>query len=134
MSPKILRRGRVIAFVLLLSPAACSVLLNTKAEQCSSDADCKKFSSTAVCQATVCVDPAATEAGITDGSTVLPDGTLPDGAPIGDAGCKPKTPVTQSDFLNEKCTNATCIPFDNCARLGVCDGSLPPLGVPDGGF
>jgi hypothetical protein len=135
MSPSFLRRGRAVAFLLLIVPAAaCSLLLNTKADQCGSDADCKKLSATAVCQVNVCVDNGASteagtvEAGSTDGSV------LPDGAPLGDAGCTPKVPDAQTDYLNETCTNAVCIPFDNCARLGVCDGSLPALIVPDGGF
>lgn len=134
MNPKALKRGRAIAFLLLLLPAAaCSLIANTKGDQCSSDADCKKLSQTAVCQSGVCVDNSLSGAdggpGLTDGgSGVGEGGKLPDG------GCIPKVPVSQSDYLNEKCTNSSCIPFDNCARIGVCDGSLPPLIVPDGGF
>jgi hypothetical protein len=112
--------------------AACSVLIDTEKEQCKTDADCTRFGD-AVCSVGVCVSSSAT---LPDGST--PDGsTPPDGAApdAGDARCTPKPPQSQSDFLNESCTNSQCIPFDNCARAGVCDGGpLPPLiDPPDGG-
>ena len=132
-----MKRGRALALALFLAPvAACSVLLNTSADQCSTNADCAKLSATAVCQSGVCVDNATSggDGGAQDGAAPS-DGSVTDGATVTDAGCTPKVPVSQSDFLNEKCTNATCIPFDNCARLGLCDGgSLPALIVPDGGL
>lgn len=134
MTLSLLRRGRAAALLLLLGLAACSALLNTSADQCGSDADCKRFSATAVCQVGVCVDSTSAEAGTVDGAIPATDGSLPDSAPPVDAGCMPSAHDAQTDFLNETCTNAVCIPFDNCARLGVCDGSLPDLIVPDGGF
>ena len=134
MSSSLMRRGRAFALLSLLGLAACTALLNTSADQCGSDADCKKFSATAVCQVGVCVDNAASNEAGTEGGMVVTDGSAPDGSSNLPDGCTPKTPVTQNDYLNETCTNATCIPFDNCARLGVCDGSLPALIVPDGGF
>ncbi len=130
----LMRRGRSAGLLLLLGMAACTALLNTKADQCGSDADCTKFSATAVCQVGVCVDLTATDGAALDGQVKSDGGNLPDGNSGLPDGCVPKVPVSQGDFLNEKCTNASCIPFDNCARLGVCDGSLPPLVIPDGGF
>jgi hypothetical protein len=59
---------------------------------------------------------------------------LADGAsgPDAEAGCVPKVPTSDPDFLNETCTTAQCIDFDNCTRLGLCggDASLPPLVTP----
>jgi hypothetical protein len=121
---------------------ACSALLDTKSDQCSTNQDCAHFSQTAVCTSGVCVE-SSTSSGA-DGSVA--DGNVPgtdagadadaNGITVdgGDAGCTPKVPQTQTDYLNEKCTSSVCIPFDNCARLGVCDGSLPPTLTPDGGL
>lgn len=104
--------------------AACSAILDTNADQCSSDGDCARFSGR-VCRDGVCVLGAAT----------LPDGAAGDGGDAGEAGaCVPKVPSSQDDFLNEPCTNAQCIPFDDCARTGVCDAALPALlDPPEGG-
>lgn len=44
----------------------------------------------------------------------------------GGAGCFDK-PKTTSEFLNQ-CTNSTCAPFDNAARLPLFqNGQLPPI-------
>jgi hypothetical protein len=50
------------------------------------------------------------------------------------ADCFYGTPTQPQDFLNQ-CGLAECLSFDNCARLGLCDGgALPPLTTPgDGG-
>jgi len=70
----------------------------------------------------------------------FPDATRPDAAfdaPIdspvacyldaGAAGCFQCAPVQLEDFLNA-CTDATCVAFDNAARLPLfTGGSLPPL-------
>jgi hypothetical protein len=53
----------------------------------------------------------------------------PDAPPscTSDAGCFVCEPVTTPDFLNA-CTDSTCIPFDNEARLPRYNhGNLPPL-------
>jgi hypothetical protein len=55
----------------------------------------------------------------------------------GDGGActPPETARSNFELLNEPCTNATCVPFDNCARLGMCgDAAMPNLiSPPDGG-
>lgn len=79
-----------------LGPAAgCSFLLDRSA-QCSTDDDCTRFGGHPYCQGGVCV----------------PSGLGPD-------GCFSGTPTKQTDYLNA-CTTAANVPFDNCARLGLC--------------
>ena len=107
----------------LLVLTACSLIVDTNGDQCTSDADCAGFSRS-VCTSGVC--------------SITPGGGLgPDGAPLGADGsssCKPKVPESQSDFLNEPCTGSQCFPFDDCERIGICDGGLPALAAPpDGG-
>jgi hypothetical protein len=44
----------------------------------------------------------------------------------GPAGCVSGTPSTDADFFNQ-CTTSQFLRFDNCARLGLCHGEVPPL-------
>jgi hypothetical protein len=44
----------------------------------------------------------------------------------GPPGCVSGTPSTDADFFNQ-CTNSQFMRFDNCARLGLCNGEIPPL-------
>ena len=81
--------------------AGCSLLLDRSASQCSTDDDCTRFGGHPHCQQGVCV----------------PSGLGPD-------GCFEGTPMTQSDYLNA-CSTAANVPFDNCARLGMCDAMTP---------
>jgi hypothetical protein len=112
------------------SVVACSLILDKNKDQCATNGDCAKFGAGFTCNAGVCSKPTTG----TD-SSVDPDGALPDGA-LPDGGCVPKVPKSsREDFLNEACTDSTCVPFDNCARLGLCgDATLPALvDPPDGG-
>ena len=118
-SPKtILQRLLVVTLALGAVTTACSLVVGNDTVQCSSDNDCKGYAADAVCRSSVCVSPGAAAA--------------VDGGPT---ACTPKTPTTQLDILNEPCTGSTCIPFDDCARAGLCnDASLPALLTPgDGG-
>jgi hypothetical protein len=45
---------------------------------------------------------------------------------IGPRGCFRGTPSTDADFFNQ-CTTAQFARFDNCARMGLCDGAVWPL-------
>jgi hypothetical protein len=76
---------------------SCSFVLDQNETQCSTDSDCEHFGGHPSCQAGVC-----TASG------------------LGPDGCFFGTPSAQSDFANQ-CTTAQVIPFDNCARLGLCD-------------
>lgn len=120
----------VVPFVLAgltMALAACSLILDTKKDQCTVDGDCAKFGGTSKCVSGVCSQSSSlTDGSIPDATT---DGSLPDGA------CVPKEPKSsREDFLNETCTDSKCIPFDDCARVGLCDGGLPPLvDPPEGG-
>ncbi len=101
--------GPILATALLLiALASCSLIVN-KADQCSSEADCnQEFGGYPACQDGVCVYT----------------GLGPPGCFYGEAGAPAQ--------LATQCTAASCIPFDDCARLGICDGgALPPLVPPD---
>jgi hypothetical protein len=133
-----LRQGRFLALVVLLLPvAACSLLLNTSGDQCGSDGDCKKLSAGATCQSGVCVDGVGGgEGGTGDGSVPPGDGSAKDGGPgnvSGFDGCFPGVPKTPDELLNA-CTTASCVTFDNCTKLGLCnDGGLPAAVTPEAG-
>ena len=118
-----LRPRTLLAVGVALVMTACSLLVNTDKDQCSVDGDCAATAG-AVCRVGVCVLASS----LADaGADARCDGPNDSDA---DAGCTPKVPVSDPDFFNEKCTSAQCIDFDNCARLGVCDGGLPPLVTP----
>jgi hypothetical protein len=97
------RWARATAMGVLLASAACTLLLDRNSTQCQSDADCAKFSGHPYCQQGVCV----------------PSG-------LGPQGCVVTAPQSQTDYLNA-CSTATCLPFNNCERLGLCgsDNALP---------
>jgi hypothetical protein len=50
-------------------------------------------------------------------------------AQAGPPGCFRGTPSTDTDFFNT-CTSSQYLPFDNCARLGLCHGETLPLVPP----
>jgi hypothetical protein len=99
---------------LLLSTTSCSLLVDAKGDQCSSDLDCARFPGT-VCDLRVRVCK-ATDTPLNDADTP------PDASSSADA-CS-----TIHSFENA-CTNATCRPFDNRARLKrlPLEGGLTPL-------
>jgi len=109
------RWAATMAAATLVTTGACSVLLDHSATQCQSDSDCAKFGEHPYCQQGVCVSSG-----------------------LGPADCFYGTPQQSSDFLNQ-CTVAECLPFDNCQRLGLCNGQsnmnaplLPPAAPEDG--
>jgi hypothetical protein len=62
-----------------------------------------------------------------DSTDVTGDG----GAEAGPPGCFVGAPSTDLDFFNQ-CTNSEYVPFDNCARVGLCTSQVPPLVSPPG--
>jgi hypothetical protein len=86
------------ASALAVASAACTVLLDHGSVQCQSDGDCAKFGSHPFCEQGVCV----------------PSG-------LGPPDCFYGTPQQPQNFLNQ-CSTAQCQSFDNCQRLGLCDG------------
>jgi hypothetical protein len=76
--------------------AACTLLLDRGITQCQSQADCARFGGHPYCQGGVCVE----------------SGLMP-------ADCVLGAPQQQSDYLN-MCSDAACIPFDDCVRLRLC--------------
>jgi ABC-type phosphate transport system substrate-binding protein len=108
--PQTSRRKWLVAITLslLLPIGACTLLVDRTATQCQSDTDCAKFGNHPYCQGGVCVS----------------SGLQP-------ANCFYGTPTQPQDFLNQ-CSVAECLSFDNCSRLGLCDGGdMPALMTPD---
>jgi hypothetical protein len=92
--------------LLLALLSACSLLVERSDAQCANDTDCLKFQTEqtgrTVCENKVCV-----------------------ASGLGPTGCFFGTPTTNAEYLNA-CSAAACRPFDNCARIGLCDGGAPP--------
>lgn len=82
--------------------SACSVALDRSESQCSTDSDCTKFGGYPRCQAGLCV-----------------------ASGLGPEGCFFGKPSTNEEFLNQ-CSTSKCEAFDNCARLGLCNGAPAP--------
>ena len=108
------RWGRAVLCLGLLATliAACSVLLDTRRDQCESDQDCDGFPGQPVCHAGLCMA-------------------------LGPRGCFFGTPSASDQFANQ-CTTADYVPFDNCKRVGLCSSGAQPPGaitppVPDAG-
>jgi hypothetical protein len=105
--PRRSARGRIaggILAVLMLGASACSFIVQGKTDQCKSDADCEHFGNHPSCQEGVCVE-----------------------SNLGPPGCFFGNASTQEQLEN-RCTTAQCVKFDNCKRLNLCDGGeLPAL-------
>ncbi|TKD03307.1 hypothetical protein [Polyangium fumosum] len=111
-------RAALVGFVMAGLVGACNLLVEGATDQCTTDADCNKFGNGSVCQQGVCV--AKGGSGSSSGS----------GGSGGGEACFSGEPTKDEQYLNQ-CTDATCVDFDNCARLGLCDGAaLPPLVEP----
>jgi len=99
-----------LAAVAAVAILACSLLVERNPMQCQTDSDCERFGGYPYCTEGVCV-----------------------ASGLGPAGCFRGTPSTEEELLNQ-CTTGTCVPYDNCAKLGVCSDSLPSLvSRPDAG-
>ncbi len=100
-------RLRPLLLTLSLSIAglsACSLIAETSKIQCKVDNDCNSFAPRPLCIDGVCVDTG-----------------------LGPANCFLGQPAKDEEYLNA-CSTSSCIPFDNCARIGLCDaGTLPPI-------
>jgi hypothetical protein len=111
---------QLIIAALVVACGACSFLLDRNATQCTTDADCATLGFHSYCEVGVCVD-----------SGVGPS----------KPACFFGSPSKPTDFLNQCSTGflpaqtptSTCLNFDDCARLGVCNNNPPPLEAPDGG-
>lgn len=95
-----MRTHSTLVLVLL---AGCSIVLDRNDTQCETAADCTALGidGVPICQEGVCV---ATE--------------------LGPVGCFLGTPTTSEELANA-CTNAQTEFFDDCGRLGICDGTMP---------
>lgn len=126
---------KAIVFAAAFGLGACSLLLDGNKDQCSGNGDCATFGAGYTCSAGLCKAPGdGSSSG--NGSSGGSSGNDPDASSSsGDAGCVPTPKTRNADFYNEKCTNSSCVPFDNCARIGLCDGGALPalISPPDGG-
>jgi Cys-rich repeat protein len=130
-----------LAAVLAISATySCSLLIETRGEQCQENADCK---SGFRCDTAAHVCVAATGTGGSGGmsassssstsSSSTSSGTTCDvDGGVAKGGCWDCAPTDESQILNH-CTDSQCFPFDNAARVAALKdgGKLPPL--PDGG-
>lgn len=91
---------------LIFLGSSCSFLVDANRVQCTQDKDCWTFGATfPVCRNAVCVSSG-----------------------LGPEGCTLAGNSATNDELANSCSQSTCIPFDNCARLGLCNGeALPAL-------
>jgi hypothetical protein len=107
------RRAALFASATLLAvSAACTAIVDRSTTQCHTDGDCAHFGGRPLCQGGLCVK----------------SGFLPDDCFLG-------APQQPTDFLNQ-CTTVACMSFDNCGRLGLCDGGAPDAALippPDAG-
>lgn len=121
-----------------LAIGACNFIVESATDQCTTDADCGKFNNGSVCRQGVCVlaaDGSSSSSSSGQGGAGGNGGMGGAGGTGGTGGggptCFTGTPTTDVEFFNQ-CTNATCVEFDNCARLGLCNGAaLPPLVDPN---
>lgn len=97
--------SRLVWAALLLLLTACSLVVERRSQQCETDGDCAQFNNGSVCQQGACV--------------LASQGTCFSGEP------------TKPEQFRNRCTTADCLPFDNCARVGLCgSASLPALVAP----
>jgi hypothetical protein len=86
--------------------STCTLAIDRNVVQCNSDSDCATFEASrathVVCRQNVCVDSG-----------------------LGPRGCYSGEPTNNSQYLNA-CTSAQNVPFDNCARLGLCGANAAP--------
>jgi hypothetical protein len=131
-----MKGGRVLlglVSVLAAAATACSLLLNLSDTQCSTDADCRKLSASAVCTNNICQLPAETGGGddgpVAEGGEAQGSDAGAEACTQGPPGCFTGTPSSDPDFYNQ-CTCSQYMAFDNCARIGLCDGAAPPMPMP----
>jgi hypothetical protein len=66
------------------------------------------------------------DAGAMEGGPVALVEAGPPDVMVGPPGCFQGTPSTDTEFFN-RCTTAQYKAFDNCNKLALCDGGVPPL-------
>jgi hypothetical protein len=107
---------------------ACTLFLDASSAQCNRPEDCARFPGTGCDSARhVCVPTTRTPIGRdTDGGA---NDAASAGADASFLFCPPDSAAAPGLELLNACTNASCIPFDNRARLRnlTDDGSLKPL-------
>lgn len=96
---------RALLLSLGLLASGCSLIVEKRTAQCATDADCRMFAAQPFCIEGVCVESG-----------------------LGPVGCFYGTPKTDLEHFNA-CTTG-CLDFDNCARLGLCNGEALPALLP----
>jgi hypothetical protein len=96
--------ARCWLLVLIFSGNSCTFLIDADRVRCTQDTDCWKFDATfPICRDAVCVSSG-----------------------LGPKGCALAGGGATSDELANSCSQSSCIPFDNCARPGLCNGEVLP--------
>lgn len=98
-----------VAAAALSTGTGCSALVDKDAVQCTIDADCERLGGHPQCNAGICVETG-----------------------LGPEGCFAGTPTKQSEFLNA-CSVSRYEAYDNCERLGLCNGQALPTPTDRGG-
>jgi hypothetical protein len=109
---------------------SCSAIVDSSARQCQTDDDCRHTDAG--------YGTCSSEGLCVQGTPPGPgqDAAVPIGGP---PNCVQGTPASDLEFLN-RCTRSQFLKFDNCERLGLCDGATvpildpppaPPAGPPD---
>jgi len=87
--------------------AGCSLVVDSNANQCSSDTDCASFDGRPVCLSGICVTG------------------------VGPPGCFSGTKSTQMDYLNA-CTSSSYESYSNCDNIGYrCSNGMGSAKMPD---
>lgn len=121
-----------VLVALFAATAACSLIIDKDKTNCNTDADCAHYAAGAVCRDNLCVEGTNVDGGGEGGPGDGGSEGATDASCQGRDGCFCGTPTTNEQFLNQ-CTTAECIPFDNCDKLGTCDGGFPGTVTPEGG-
>jgi hypothetical protein len=109
-------RARWCLAAAALVPLSCTLIVDDSKVQCRSDDDCRQ-------------GPPGYGTCAREGVCVQSAGPGPN-ASEGPPNCVRDTPGNDLDFLN-RCTRSQYLRFDNCERLGLCDGSpVAPIDPP----
>jgi hypothetical protein len=122
---------------------SCSLIVETRSQQCMQDSDCASFSGYGKCDTTsgLCVSTSTStnsSSGSSSGSSGNVgcdlDGGIEGGGCYNGGTASCPAPSTNSELLNQ-CTTGSCYPFDDTSVHGLVNGALPSLPrPPDGGM
>jgi hypothetical protein len=127
----VLAMAAIAAVVVLVASfsGACSLLVESDADQCGNDVDCERMFPGKICSAErVCIARPKVDGG-NDGAVTDTAAECWDDAGFGGLGCYRCTPTTNDQLLNA-CTKHAFLPFDNAARIAGFDETNPRPTLP----